>query len=338
MSRGLTVTAAVIRRLARGQRPSVRDMYEPSLIPSRAFLYLPHPAMRLAALFTTPAAEPGQRPRDNELDLFGMTHPGKVRTENQDHFLLCTVHPQVVIHATSLPNPNELPLRGQRLATVIVVADGVGGSAGGAEASRLATETITRYVSSSLHCYHAAGSSHEDEFLEALRQAAFAAHAAVRADTGSRHDGRNRATTLTLGIVVWPWLYVVQVGDSRCYVYSSNTLRQVSRDQTVAQDLVDQGVLTQATASSSPLRHVLSSAIGADDAAPEVTRVDIRQRGAVILVCSDGLTKHVSNAEIADHLRKMRSAEQVTRALVDLVLERGATDNVTVVVGRARPR
>lgn len=293
--------------------------------------------MRLAALFTTPAVEPGQRPRDNELDLFGMTHPGKVRTENQDHFLLCTVHPQVVIHATSLPNANDLPLLGQRLATVMMVADGVGGSVGGADASRLATETITRYVSSSLHCYHAAGSSNETEFLDALRQAAFAAHTAVRADTGARPDGRNRATTLTLGIVVWPWLYVVQVGDSRCYCYADKHLRQVSRDQTVAQDLVDQGVLTQATASSSPLRHVLSSAIGSEEPMPEVTRVDIRKRGTVILVCSDGLTKHVSNDEIAEHFRTMRSAEQVCRALVELALQRGGTDNITVVVGRALP-
>lgn len=293
--------------------------------------------MRLASLFTTPAAEPGQPPRDNQLDFFGMTHPGKVRAENQDHFLLCTVHPQVVIHATSLPHPESLPLRGQRLATVMVVADGVGGSVGGADASRLATETITRYVSSSLHCYHVAGSSNENEFLTALREAALAAHAAVRANAEARPDGRNPATTLTLGIVVWPWLYVVQVGDSRCYHFSEKRLHQVSRDQTVAQDLVDQGVLTEATASSSPLRHVLSSAIGSDEAMPEVTRVDIRQRGDVILVCSDGLTKHVSNEEIAQRLRELTSAEQVCRDLVQLALDRGGSDNITIVVARARP-
>ena len=62
--------------------------------------------------------EPGQKPRDDELDLFGVTHPGKVRTENQDHFLVCTVHQQVVIHGTSLPDPDRLLLRGERLATM----------------------------------------------------------------------------------------------------------------------------------------------------------------------------------------------------------------------------
>ena len=83
----------------------------------------------------------GERPRDDELDLAGLTHPGKVRTENQDHFLVCTVHPQVVIHGTSLPNVDNLPLRGERLATILLVADGVGSGSGG-EASQLAAETI----------------------------------------------------------------------------------------------------------------------------------------------------------------------------------------------------
>ncbi|MGZ7040055.1 MAG: hypothetical protein ACXVJO_17900, partial [Thermoanaerobaculia bacterium] len=81
--------------------------------------------MRLAELFKTPITPGlGPRPSDREIDMFGMTHPGKVRQENQDHFLLATVHPQVVIHGTSLPVPEELPLRGQRLATLMLVADG----------------------------------------------------------------------------------------------------------------------------------------------------------------------------------------------------------------------
>src|SRR5436305_14992514 len=98
----------------------------------------------------SPAAtdEHGLRPTDSALDLFGITHPGKVRTENQDHFLVCTVHPQVVVHGTSLPSVDQLPLRGQRLATLLLVADGVGGAAGGGDAARVAAESITRYVTS----------------------------------------------------------------------------------------------------------------------------------------------------------------------------------------------
>jgi serine/threonine protein phosphatase PrpC len=301
---------------------------------------MPRIAMRLAELFKTPPSSTpglGTKPSDREIDMFGVTHPGKVRKDNQDHFLLATVHPQVVIHGTSLPLPDQLPLRGQRLASLLLVADGVGGSSAGADASRLATETVTKYVSSSLRCYHTVGTANEAEFLDALRTAALEAHDAVRADGAGRLGGQTTATTLTLGIVVWPWLYVLQVGDSRCYTYFDGRMRQVSRDQTVAQDLVDKGILPAERAASTKLSNVLSSAIGAIEARPEVTRVDVRERGTVILVCSDGLTKHVSDAEIAEHFRTMKSAEQVCHALVDRALERGGSDNITIVVGRSLP-
>jgi serine/threonine protein phosphatase PrpC len=298
--------------------------------------------MKLGSIFSTTGATGAvraeRRPRDDELDLFGITHPGYVRKENQDHFLLCTVHPQVVVHGTSLPDPSALELRGQRLATILLVADGVGGSAAGSKASRLATEAVTRYVAFTLRSYHAAGSPGERELMEALRAAAIEAHEVVRAEAHARPDGREMATTLSLGIVIWPWLYVVQVGDSRCYLYQGGELRQVTRDQTLAQDLVDRGVLKPENLSTSPLSHMLSSAIGASEAVPEITRVDVRERGCVILVCTDGLTKHVSDAEIASHLGAMESAEQVCHDLVQLALDRGGSDNITIVVGRALRR
>lgn len=292
--------------------------------------------MKLAELFATPRSSSSEpRPRDEELDLFGMTHPGHVRTENQDHFLLATVHPEVVVHGTSLPNPEALPLRGSRLATILLVADGVGGGVAGEGASRIATETIMRYVASSMRCYHAAAGADDREFLDSLHAATMEAHSAVRQDTERHHGGEVNATTLTLGIVVWPWLYVVQVGDSRYYYFSHGQLRQISRDQTVAQDLVERGLLSASQAHASPLNNMLSSAIGGDTAMPVVTRVDVRERGSVQLVCSDGLIKHVEDEEIAERLRTMTSAEQVCRELVGLALERGGKDNITVVVGRA---
>ena len=291
-----------------------------------------HADLRTASILT----EPGIRPRDRELDLFGVTHPGKVRRENQDHFLLCTVHPQVLIHGTSLPAPDLLPLRGERLATILLVADGVGGGTAGGEASRITVETITRYVSSTLRGYHvAAASAADQEFLDALRAAALEAHVAVRAEALSRPDTRTMATTLTLAIAVWPRLYVMQVGDSRCYLYRDGVLQQVTRDQTVAQGLVDRGALAPEHVADSPFSHVLSSAIGGSEAAPEVRRLDLN-RGSVALLCSDGLTAHVSNDEIAAQIRGMESSEQLCRALVAMALERGGSDNITVLVGRVR--
>ncbi len=277
----------------------------------------------------------GPKPRDDELDLFGLTHIGRVRKLNQDHFLLCTVHPQVVMHGTSLPAPDDLPLRGQRLATIMLVADGVGSAKGGGEASQLAVESITRYVSTTLRCYHAAGSTQAGEFEEALRTAALEAHDAVKAEASTREEPGRMATTLTLAIVTWPWVYVVQVGDSRCYIYQRGTLRQVTRDQTMAQALVDEGALPRESLRTSPLSHVLVSAIGGDAASPEVTRLSIQDRSSVILLCSDGLTKHVSDQEIAGAIGGMQSSEQLCRSLLDLALERGGSDNITILAGRA---
>jgi len=273
------------------------------------------------------------RPADAELDMFGLTHIGRVREENQDHFMLCTVHPQVVVHGTSLPEPDKLPLRGERIATYMLVADGVGGGAGGGEASRLALETVTHYVASSMRSYHAAGAATDTEFHEALTRAALEAHATVR-ERAAREPAAKMATTLTLAVAVFPWMYVTQVGDSRCYRYWDGTLTQLTRDQTIAQGLADQGILPPDRISSSPFSHVLASAIGSQEALPVVSKIEI-PRGCVIFLATDGLTKHVNDAEIAERIGAMQSSEQLCRSLLDLALERGGTDNITIIAARA---
>ena len=282
------------------------------------------------------------KPRDDELDLFGLTHQGLVRRENQDHFLIGTLHRELAVHGTSLPAMNQLLLRGDRFAAFAVVADGVGGTVGGAAASQRAVETIAQYVQSTLRCFAAADPAHEPAFIEALRGAALDADAAVRAlrtdDWEHGEGGRGGpATTLTLAIGVWPRAYVVQVGDSRCYVYGDGALRRLTRDQTAAQDLVDSGRMSPGEAARSPLQHMLTSAIGGRIAAPVVSAVD-QQRDSVFLLCSDGLTRHVSDAELAACLGSGSSAEQTCRELLRLALERGGHDNITIIVGRARRR
>jgi protein phosphatase len=275
------------------------------------------------------------RPPDDALDMFGLTHRGRVRTDNQDHFMISTVHPQIVVHQSSLPGTEALPLRGSRLATILLVADGVGGGADGAYAAQLATESITRYVSSSLRCYHAVDTDNDQEFLDALRDAALKAHDAVRAESAARYDQRRMATTLTLGIVVYPWCYVVQVGDSRAYIYTRGSGRQITRDQTMAQQLVDQGAMKPEQVSRSPLSNVLVGAVGGDEAQPVVSRVDVSERGCVLVFCTDGLTKHVKNEEIERACADIQSSEQVARDLMQLALDRGGVDNITVIVARA---
>ena len=159
-------------------------------------------------------------------------------------------------------------------------------------------------------------------------------HKAVVARAAVEAEGKTMATTLTLFLGVWPWYYLLQVGDSRYYLYREGVLTQVTRDQTLAQDLVDQGVFTRAVADSSRLANVLSSAIGGETATPVVTRLRASWRN-VHLLCSDGLTKHVTDERIAERLSNMTSAKEVCEQLLQDALDGGGSDNITIIVGRA---
>jgi protein phosphatase len=278
-------------------------------------------------------SDPGPKPADSEIDVYGLTHQGKVRAQNQDHFLICQLKKQILLHFTSLPDVGKLPLEGERLAFLLMIADGVGGGAAGDEASRLALEVITRYVTGSIDIYYRADPADDRDFSRALSQAALRCHGdLVRAAAGS---GRGKmATTLTLVLGVWPRVYVVQLGDSRYYLLRDGELIQVSRDQTMAEDLVEQGVLSRTAAARTPWAHVLSSAIGGSEVRPVITRIENHRR-YVHLVCSDGLTKHVSDERIAERLRAMTSSRQVCEDLVQDALDGGGSDNVTVIVARA---
>jgi serine/threonine protein phosphatase PrpC len=142
------------------------------------------------------------------------------------------------------------------------------------------------------------------------------------------------ATTLTLFIGVWPRLYLLQVGDSRYYMLRGNELTQVTRDQTMAQELIDLGVLRRTDKQVERFTHVLSSAIGGSQTAPVVTGV-ANDWGVVHLLCSDGLTKHVSDEQIRERLVSMTSSKQVCETLLQDALDGGGRDNITLIVGRA---
>ena len=273
-----------------------------------------------------------RKPRDDEIDAFGLTHQGLVRDVNQDNFLIAGMRKQMQVVLTSLPNPDKLT-GNERLALFAMVADGVGGGPRGEVASRFAAQAITEYVAESVKCYYAADLSDELAFLRALEEGALHCHVDLTRRALDDPDLEGMATTLTLWIGVWPRAYLLQVGDSRCYVLRDGELTQISRDQTLAQELIDQGVFTRADAQHSKLANILASAIGGPQAAPIVTRLEQRW-GDIGLLCSDGLTKHVPDERIRERLLAMTSARQACEALLADALDAGGTDNITIVVGR----
>ncbi len=282
-------------------------------------------------------AELERLPRDNEIDVKGLTHPGKVRTVNQDHFLIASLHKRLKIHSTSLPRPEKLRFRGERLAFMTLVADGVGGHQAGEEASRLALETVARYITQSLQCYYTHNPEQDQQFLELLQETVMECHSTVAEEAQSDPSLHGMATTLTLVIGSWPWTYVVQVGDSRCYLLHDGELAQLTRDQTVAQDLLDEGILTDEEAQKTAWANVLSSAIGDGKATPVTTRT-VMHWGDRLLLCSDGLTRHVSNERIKELLLASHTSKEACEVLVQEALDGGGEDNITVVVGQANAR
>jgi protein phosphatase len=272
-----------------------------------------------------------RKPLDEEIDVYGMTHQGLVRKINQDHFLLGSLRKQMQVLQTSLPLSADIGPPDERVAFLAMVADGVGGGPRGEAASQLALSAITQYVTNSAQCYYAAEAT-DASFLQNLTDGARRVHTEVRVQAERDPELKGMATTLTVWLGVWPRVYLLQVGDSRCYLYRKGTLTQISRDQTMAQELLDRGALTKTDAARSPLANVLSSSIGGGQTAPVVTE-EWNERGSVWLLCSDGLTKHVPDDRIAQRLQEMKSAKETCQALVQDALDGGGTDNVTVIVG-----
>ena len=275
----------------------------------------------------------GRKPTDDQIDVYGLTHAGKVRKDNQDHFLICSLRKRMEVYQTSLPDPGKVDAEAERLAFLCMVADGVGGGPQGEAASRLALEAVSQYVTRSMDCYYTADPTDDQAFTQALADAALHSHDDLRERSGAEL-GKGMATTLTLMLFVWPRAYLLQVADSRYYILRDGELTQISRDQTLAQVLVDDDVFSRTEASRSPLSNVLSSAIGGSATTPVVTGID-NNWDYVHLLCSDGLTKHVEDEQIAERLRSMTSAEQACKDLLQDALDNGGSDNVAIIVGRA---
>jgi protein phosphatase len=236
-------------------------------------------------------------------DLFetgSVSHPGRVRTANEDNLVL---RPEFGIWA---------------------VADGMGGHENGALASAT--------VAASLEAIGAAGSA--PDLLAQLEASVLKANAEMRGHIHAR-SGAPMGSTLAVLLVHERHFACVWCGDSRIYLVRGGTITQISRDHTVVQDMVDRGLLSPEEARHSPRRHIITRAIGVHD----VPELDLEngelEGGDVFVICSDGLTEHVDDGEILQTVHGA-GAQAACDALLARTLERGARDNVTVVIVRYR--
>ena len=271
-----------------------------------------------------------------QVDAFGCTDVGKVRSRNQDHYLIATLRRTLEIESTSIPAEAVQNLGPGARALLLLVADGVGGGAGGEEASTGTLDAIVRYMAGTSRFFDRLDEQGLEDFRTDLTFAVQWSHAALRdRTTDSSPELTGMASTLTMALVIWPRAFVCQVGDSRCYHLRDEKLMQVTTDQTMARQLIDDGLMPEEAAHRSPLSHVLSQSIGHSepDVWPVLTELELRA-GDTLLLCTDGLMKHVPDAQIAELLSTITSASEAASALVGAALEAGGSDNVTVMAAR----
>ncbi len=280
-------------------------------------------------------AELGEKPV--EPSVFGITDVGMVREHNEDSFLVAQLERSMRVHQSSRPVNDGTKVKGPPQGWLMIVADGMGGHAAGEVASAMTIDALARYAFT-LMPWSLPRSKDDSRILAAgLREAVKQCQAEVR-QAGETSGRQGMGTTLTMAYVTWPNLFVVHVGDSRMYAYRDGEIHQVTRDHTLAQQLVDNKVISESEAETSDFSNILVNAVGGDT---DELRVELHHAllfpGDVVMLCSDGLSKHVPRASIGEAMARAAAGEDVepvARDLIEQANEAGGTDNVTVVVAR----
>jgi len=228
----------------------------------------------------------------------GVTDIGLHRKRNEDHYFIDTD-------------------RG-----IFLVCDGMGGHKGGDVASQMAVETLRQNLQ-----WGAA-----DDIVPSLRKAVKMANQAIYAKGQSDESLYEMGTTLTSAVIYDGSLVVGHVGDSSLFLYKEGKLRKITRDHTLAEQLLTDGLLKQEDIQSNVYNHVLTRAVGVE----KQVEVDIYQQevsqGDWILLCTDGLTDLVTDSEISEFLGSAHDPQETARALVDFALVKGGYDNITIVL------
>jgi protein phosphatase len=173
------------------------------------------------------------------IDTCGVTHTGKVRETNEDQFFVASLQKSLNLLHTSLDQVAAFDEVQKSKAYLFVVADGVGSTGGGQIASSMAVQSLITYISRTMGCFYGYDIDSEHEFIEQLEAAVQHAHDKIVTEFSSK--GKGPATTLTIATLIWPRVYYIHVGDSRAYYLRNGRLKQITRDQTMGEMMIDQG-------------------------------------------------------------------------------------------------
>lgn len=267
---------------------------------------------------------------------FGVTHPGRVRTANEDQFLIAELTKTMRVRQTSLPARQAQ--RGEERGHLFLVADGMGGHRAGERASELAVLAIEQFTLNTFKWFFDSNAPDAQRVLTQFQAAVQAADARIAEEAAENPALRGMGTTVTMAYQLDSQLCIVHAGDSRAYVYRNDVLHQLTQDHTVVADMVRAGTLQPEDAAGHRLRHVVTNVVGGPEEGVfvEAHAVEL-QAGDRLLLCSDGLTEMVSNEAIAEVLRNMSGPEDACQRLLDEANDAGGRDNITIVVVRFDP-
>jgi len=250
------------------------------------------------------------------LDCHGFSVTGRNRRVNQDDYVLAP------LSITGHEGPTLL----------LAVADGIGGGPSGERASSLAIQTLHEFVGRSVA---------QPDLMRAVDPADLLMRGALRcneqilADIDSHPDLFGMGTTLTAALVLWPHAWIVNAGDSRCYLLRDGRLTRLTRDHTMVERLMESGVLTAQSAKGSRWRHALWNHLGrrSGTVEPEVEKADLRAGDALVLT-TDGVTDPIPDGDLETYMNAADSARGLSRRIVWAAEERGGKDDRTVVLAR----
>jgi protein phosphatase len=271
-----------------------------------------------------------------QVDLAALSHPGKVRPNNEDHFLVVHFHRALQTLLTNLPE-GLLPLRAEEVGYGMVVADGMGGMAAGEVASQSAIRSLINLVLATPDWVMMKGEPDAERVMRRMAERYRRVDAALREEAQADPSLAGMGTTMTLACSLGANLILAHVGDSRAYLLRGGALHPLTRDHTLVRELVERGVVRPEEEARHPFRHVLTRALGGSggEIEAEVQRVLLAD-GDQLLLCTDGLTDLVDATAVGAILRSSASANDACQALVELTLQNGGKDNVTVVLARYR--
>jgi protein phosphatase len=258
--------------------------------------------------------------------VFGSTDVGRTRDHNEDAFVVAELP-----SATPLAFPTEQAHAPGAHGAVLMVADGMGGAAAGEIASSMAVDIVL----TELRARHsAAPPTDASTFAQALVAATTAANERIHRYALDHAEYRGMGTTATVAGVLGDTLYIAQVGDSRAYLVRDGKARQITKDQSLMQRLIEAGEITAEEAEVSERRNIILQALGPEAVIKvDITRQQLRQ-GDTLVLCSDGLSGLVRDFEIAEAVAAEPDLRALCARLIATANSKGGPDNITVVAAR----